>query len=420
MAKVRLILDTRSRSKSRKSGLYPVVLKIIHHKVGLIYMGARTSKSGWDDKNHQLRKSAYDNRNLNCDYENRRLDEKFYQAKSVVDELGDSVEHLDVKRLREYVEKAWDENPNSDLKKKVENEISLEMWGQRLIKRKLAANLPNTAKWLRGGINAITAFNAQKDIMLYDITVSFLKDFEAHHLSKGNSKNTISIYLRAVRSIYNSAISEDRFIPLKNVFQHYKVPRTKRTRKRALLKEELRKIKALEYPEGTVMWHAWNYLFIMFYCRGMNFIDLVKIKAKDFKDGRLSYGRSKTGEPFSIAITEDLQKIMQYYIVRKKPNGYLFPNYNDGSTEQFQKYKSQRRRMNERLKLMAEEAGVTTELTTYAIRHSWATIAKYTGISTALISEGLGHSSVKTTEVYLKDFENAALDEITEKVASMI
>ena len=111
---------------------------------------------------------------------------------------------------------------------------------------------------------------------------------------------------------------------------------------------------------------------------------------------------------------------MQYYIARKKPNGYLFPNYNDGSTEQFQKYKSQRRRMNERLKLMAEEAGVTTELTTYSIRHSWATIAKYTGISTALISEGLGHSSVKTTEVYLKDFENAALDEITEKVASMI
>lgn len=37
-----------------------------------------------------------------------------------------------------------------------------------------------------------------------------------------------------------------------------------------------------------------------------------------------------------------------------------------------------------------------------------------------MISEALGHSSVKTKEVYLKGFESAALDEVIEKVAAMI
>ncbi|MCG2462383.1 tyrosine-type recombinase/integrase, partial [Flavobacteriaceae bacterium F89] len=54
----------------------------------------------------------------------------------------------------------------------------------------------------------------------------------------------------------------------------------------------------------------------------------------------------------------------------------------------------------------------------YTIRHSWATIAKYMGISTAIISEGLGHNSLRTTEIYLKSFDNKVLDEANRLVVS--
>ena len=74
--------------------------------------------------------------------------------------------------------------------------------------------------------------------------------------------------------------------------------------------------------------------------------------------------------------------------------------------------------MNERLRIIAADADIQAKFTTYTIRHSWATIAKYMGISTALISEGLGHHSLKTTEIYLKDFHNEALDEMNELVIS--
>jgi len=74
--------------------------------------------------------------------------------------------------------------------------------------------------------------------------------------------------------------------------------------------------------------------------------------------------------------------------------------------------------MNERLRIIAKDAGIEGTFTTYYIRHSWATIAKYMGISTALISEGLGHSSIKTTEIYLKDFDDKVLDDANEKIVA--
>ncbi len=42
---------------------------------------------------------------------------------------------------------------------------------------------------------------------------------------------------------------------------------------------------------------------------------------------------------------------------------------------------------------------------TYTLRHSWATTAKYRGVPIEMISESLGHKSIKTTQIYLKGFE---------------
>ena len=74
--------------------------------------------------------------------------------------------------------------------------------------------------------------------------------------------------------------------------------------------------------------------------------------------------------------------------------------------------------MNGYLKIIANDAGIEQVFTTYTIRHSWATIAKYMGISTEIISEGLGHNSLRTTEIYLKSFTNTVLDEANELVVS--
>ena len=418
MAKVSLILDTRKKSKSSITGLYPIVLKVFHKKSRLIVLGYSTNLTGWDRKTQQLRKSAVMDNGLDYHKINAELGNKFHWARQVVYELGESIGRIDVDLLLDHIKVRWDGEQDFEIKKKVENDISLSQWAGVMIKRKRSANIPGTAQWYQSGVDALTKFNNGKDIMLYDITVTFLKDFEAQQLSRGNSKNTIGMYIRAIRSMYNGAIKEDQFVPLKNPFDHYKTPSMARTKKKAVAKAKIMELRTLEYERESPLWHAKNYALIMFYCRGMNFIDLVKLKVKNIEGDRLLYGRSKTGDPFSVKITESLGNILEFYLKGKRPEDYLFPTNYDGSTKHYQKYKSQRRRMNERLKIIAKDAGIEGEFTTYYIRHSWATIAKFMGIPTEVISEGLGHKSLRTTEIYLKSFTNNVLDEANELVVS--
>ncbi|WP_228236849.1 site-specific integrase [Allomuricauda sp. M10] len=417
MALIRLALDTRKNVRN-KDGLYPIVFRIFHKKQSLIRSGYYTSIEGWDTKNLRFKKSATANREIDCEEIAQELVERIFRAKELVKELGNSIDRLDVQELIKLIKEKWDSEFDSEVRKKVDNQISISSWGEILIMRKQNSDSPGTAKWYQDGIEALKKFNNGEDVMLYDITISFLKDFEAYHLGKGNGKNTISIYLRAVRAIYNSAIDEDQFKPIKNTFEHYKIPSSSRTKKRTVGKDKLDNIKELDYKMGSPLWHTKNYALVMFYCRGMNFIDLVKTKVGDINNGRLYYGRSKTGNPFSVKITEGLQDILDYYLKDKEPSDFLFPTNYDGSSKHYQKYKSQRRRMNERLKVIARDAGIEGDFTTYYIRHSWATIAKYMGIPTEIISEGLGHSSIRTTEIYLKDFEDKVLDEANEMIVS--
>jgi len=178
-------------------------------------------------------------------------------------------------------------------------------------------------------------------------------------------------------------------------------------------------IRKLRYEPGTEIWHTKNYALVMFNCRGMNFIDLAKIRVKDIDGERLNYGRSKTGQPLSVRITTELAQILSYYLIgEKEEDDFVFPVGYDGSPKNHKHYLSHRRRVNKQLKIIALDAGIEQNFTTYSIRHSWATIAKYLGVSTEVISESLGHNSLKTTEIYLKSFHNDVLDKANDMIVS--
>ena len=68
-------------------------------------------------------------------------------------------------------------------------------------------------------------------------------------------------------------------------------------------------------------------------------------------------------------------------------------------------YQSTLRRFNNDLKSLAKKLRIHSSVTSYTFRHSWATTAKYRGVPIEMISESLGHKSIKTTQIYLKGFE---------------
>jgi len=136
MAKVSLILDTWKKSKSRITGLYPIALKVFHVKNRLLRIGHYTSLAGWDSKNHLLRKSAAVNNSSDCPKINAKLGDKSHWAKQVVYKLPDSIDRMDVDLLLDHIKVRWDTEQDFEIKKKVDNSISLSQWGSVLIKRK--------------------------------------------------------------------------------------------------------------------------------------------------------------------------------------------------------------------------------------------------------------------------------------------
>lgn len=418
MAKVRLILDTRKSSKNAVLELYPIALRVFHIKPRIIRLPYHTSMSGWDSNSFCLKRSVLVNKSLDCFKINQILYDKLHTARSLINELGEGIQYMDVDTLVTEIKNKWQEQISPELKSKMSNGLMLKDWGQVIIDRKRKINKPSSAQWYLSGIKAFIKFNNNQDIRLDQLNVSMLKDFQIDKESRGVKPNSISSHMRAIRAIYNAAINEDRIEVAKNPFHRYKIPSSNQTKKKAISKEDFLNIRKLKYENGSALWHTKNYALIMFNCRGMNLIDLVKLKKSNVHQGRIFYGRSKTSDPLSVKLTSELQEILNHYLKDKSDDDFLFPANYDGSTAKYEKYKTIRRRVNERLKLIAQDAGIEQHFTTYAIRHSWATIAKYMGISTAIISEGLGHSSLKTTEIYLKRFDNTTLDEANERIVA--
>jgi len=75
-------------------------------------------------------------------------------------------------------------------------------------------------------------------------------------------------------------------------------------------------------------------------------------------------------------------------------------------------YQSALRHFNMHLKELAKSLGLKSQISSYTFRHSWATTAKYLGTPIEMISESLGHRSIRTTQIYLKGFSSSKLGEI--------
>ena len=126
-------------------------------------------------------------------------------------------------------------------------------------------------------------------------------------------------------------------------------------------------------------------------------------------ENRLIYYRKKTKQLVKIPIKEAAMEIIRKY---ETSNFYLFPILTDYHKTEVQRENRLHKiigRINNRLKEIGKELNLPIKVTTYVARHSFATVLKRSGVNIALISETLGHSDIKTTQIYLDEFENEAI-----------
>ncbi|SFN42064.1 Site-specific recombinase XerD [Algoriella xinjiangensis] len=253
------------------------------------------------------------------------------------------------------------------------------------------------------------------DVLQFEkITPGFLEKFEVFMRARGNTDGGIAVRMRELRSIVNTAIRreilEEQYYP----FKKYKISKLKSSgNKRALSEDEYIKFKGANLTERPDLIEAYDYFMFSFYARGMNFIDMMKLKWTDINEDRFYYRRSKTKKDFSIKITPQLKIIIDKYRYREDDSIYVFPILlKDGLTDEQIAYRKQKviTRCNEKLKSIGELVGIKQTITTYVARHTYATIMKNRGAKTEIISESMGHSSINVTMSYLKDFDNQTLD----------
>lgn len=269
-----------------------------------------------------------------------------------------------------------------------------------------------------GSYNSLLEFSkGRMNLQFADIDNNWLTRYEKWLRSKGNKETTISLRFRTLRSIYNKAIEAKCARRSDYPFDTYKVSKFDiKTRKRAITKEDILKIMHLDVSAEKPSISLSRDLFIFSYLTGgINFSDLANLKSVNFINGRIIYSRQKTGKQISIQVSSEAAIILNKYIDGAFQRGYLFPIL-DAQVHKTAQQKQDRihkrlSRTNSDLKHIAKLAGIQFNLSTYAARHTFATVLKNSGVNVALISEALGHSDLTTTQIYLDSFENRQIDE---------
>lgn len=254
-------------------------------------------------------------------------------------------------------------------------------------------------------LRSFMTFRNGIDLSFSNMTVDILEQYEAYLKSRGVTRNTSSFYMRNLRSAYKLAVQENLTIDRQPF--HCVYTGVDKTKKRAISISDIRKIKSADLSHRPALDFARDMLMFSFYTRGMSFIDMAYLCKKDVADGYITYRRKKTGQELSIAFVPEIGTIVDKY---QSPTKYLLPIIAIENCAERQQYRNQLIRINRHLKKIGKMIGISIPLSTYVMRHSWATIARNKGISLSIISEGLGHDSETTTRVYLDSIQKSKVD----------
>ncbi len=274
-------------------------------------------------------------------------------------------------------------------------------------------NRERTAETYTATLNSFMRFRKGNDVLLDEISSDLLMGYEAYLKMQGVTMNTVSFYMRILRAVYNRAV-ERGLTEQRNPFRHVYTGIDK-TVKRAIPLKAIRRIKELDLSLKPSLDFARDMFLFSFYTRGMSFVDIAYLKKKDLQNGILSYRRRKTGQQLFIRWEKCMQEIIGKYEVEGS-SPFFLPILKYPYERSRKQYKNVLFRVNKYLKEVSRLADIGIPLTMYVTRYSWASIAKSKNVPISVISEGMGHDSEATTQIYLASLDNAVVDNANARI----
>ena len=386
--------------KPLKTGELPLKIRVCKdRKTRYINLGVSTKPEHWDFEKNQPKS--------NCP--NREMLEKLISSK--ISEVRSKIVEL----------KSEDkEFSATTLVDKVSNPVRLVTVGE-LFKQYMHRLEEEKRTGYRLSIqqtyNSLIKFNRHLDIPFSEIDCNWLRRYETWLRKQGKSENTIGIRFRNIRTIFNLALDMELVRQEDYPFKKFKVSKLhQETAKRALSKDEIQAV--ISYPVGGKDFYtrlAVSLFTFSYFMGGINFVDMAYLTDKNIIEGRLIYYRKKTSKLINLPLQEEALMVLKRY--KGSSKGYLFPILSKEHKTERQKLNRLHKvitKVNRALKAIGEELNIPIKLTTYCARHSYATVLKRAGVPTSIISESLGHSSERVTQIYLDSFENNQIDKAME------
>lgn len=269
-----------------------------------------------------------------------------------------------------------------------------------------------TAATYQQTLNSIMRFRKGRDMPFGDITSDFTLAYEAWLRSQQLCRNTTSFYMRILRTVYNKA-AEQRLTVDRHPFKHVYTGIDK-TAKRAISLSDIRRIKNIDLSSTPTLDFARDLFLLSFYLRGMSPIDLTFLRKSDLIESNLTYCRRKTGQQMNVHWEKNMQQIIDKY--PDTNTQYLLPLIQREDGTEIQQYRVAARKINRHLKKLSILLRISTPLSLYVARHSWASIAYADNVPISIISGAMGHDSEATTQIYLTSIQTSRIDQANRNI----
>lgn len=225
----------------------------------------------------------------------------------------------------------------------------------------------STAASYTSGLYSLLRFCSLRKINFKDIDYVFVTDYIHYLRMRGISENSIHMYLSNFRAVYNKARKQGIRVCGENPFAGLNV-RRQETVKRALSKEEIALIASADLRRYPQLEAARDLFMFSFYCRGMSFVDVIRLKHDGIVRDTIFYTRSKTGQRLQIGLLPAMKEIIEKY---RTSGPYIFPYIHGQSPrDAYTQYRYSLGTVNRYLKRLGTLLNIGIPLTTYVAKHN--------------------------------------------------
>ena len=377
--KIKILFYIRKNHRNR-FGAHAIMIKIGFHgsysSMGSI--GMQVLQEHWDPRNKKVKGKSQQALGVNqkvrfveselikIGAEVPMCDDSLYKVKDIY--LGKALTKSD--SFFKHFDKFLD-----DLKVQIGKGKTLTTYQNYLVTRKHFADF-------------LQEYRGRKDIAPGELDQMMINDFDIYLRTKLSMRqNSASKTVRFLKTVVLwmircGAIERDPFTNYR--FQWKQASRD------FLSEEELTSI--MEKKFVTPRLEAVRDIFIFSCFTGLAYIDIANLRESDIvtMNGErwIVTSRHKTGVSCNIPLLEVPQKILQKYEGKDK-KGRLLPILSN-------------QKMNAYLKEIADVCGIEKNLTCHVARHTFATLMLSLGVSMESVSRMLGHTNIKTTQIYAR------------------